>query len=616
MASSNKKSLFQQETDIAAAVAWVTTNQEKIPSYVYSSVMLLCTLRASLAQVKERASSLLSLFRRELGVAPKSERGQLGPDGGGPNPKKTDEELLAAMKERRAKLAKQIRRYEDRLGKLRKKRQKPSALSTEGTFGPNPAAAIANQPEFERSCETVFSGNLAESNTKTVNKSVKKNQHFDNPIGLHSSNDERSRFDFSVSTKKITLIVETVTDPRTGKSVTASTDDIGPPNSQSTWSGIANAIIAVIGYAIPINRLAAMLSLSCPYFTSARICAHLKFAAELFLPIYTWLGEELADSEVLQGDDTKCRVIEIQNSLKNGGDLAEPVPDSLIAKVAAIFGRVFPKKRKKGTKRSLNVSTVIGKSRAEDPRSYIFFFRTHLGSFGDLLGKMLDTRSPQKKKITIISDQSTTNLLPKRLYSIFDIVHAGCAAHARRPFYRLKDKDVDLCYWMLSAFLILEQIEDRLDELGRTAELINRYRQRYALKIWVAILKRCESVVRGEKIYGHHWEKTSQIPIACQYIITHYAELTRYLGDPRLPSNNNLSERVLRWDKIMQDSSKFRKTEAGRLHVDILRTIVHTCSAAKVEIRDYLLFVFNYRDAIAETPELFTPYAFSQRPEA
>ncbi len=49
-----------------------------------------------------------------------------------------------------------------------------------------------------------------------------------------------------------------------------------------------------------------------------------------------------------------------------------------------------------------------------------------------------------------------------------------------------------------------------------------------------------------------------------------------YLDDPRLPSNNNLSERVLRWDKIMEDASKFRMTEAGRLHVDILRTIVHT----------------------------------------
>lgn len=84
-----------------------------------------------------------------------------------------------------------------------------------------------------------------------------------------------------------------------------------------------------------------------------------------------------------------------------------------------------------------------------------------------------------------------------------------------------------------------------------------------------------------------------------------------YLDDPRLPSTNNLSERVLRWDKIMEDASKFRMTEAGRVHVDILRTIVHTCSAADVDLKDYLLFVFMNRVAIESDPSQFTPYAYA-----
>ena len=95
------------------------------------------------------------------------------------------------------------------------------------------------------------------------------------------------------------------------------------------------------------------------------------------------------------------------------------------------------------------------------------------------------------------------------------------------------------------------------------------------------------------------------------HIVRHYAALTAYLEDPRLPSNNNLSERVLRWDKIMEDASKFRMTEAGRLYVDILRTIVHTCSAASIDLQDYLVFVFKNRDAVAVDPSKFTPYAFA-----
>jgi hypothetical protein len=471
---------------------------------------------------------------------------------------------------------------------------------------------------YHRSDETVFAGNLAQATEEQRPLSVDRVENFENPIGLHGVKDDRTRYEYGVTTKTIRLSVETVTDPRTGKSVTASTDEIGPPNSQTTWVAIANTIIAVIGYAIPINRLAKMLETSCPYFTSSRICFYLKMAAEMFLPIYTCLGEdELPECDVLQGDDTKARVIEIQRALRNGGSLKEPVDGSLIAKAAAAFGRVFDKKRGKGKKRSLNVSVVIGKTRNDDPRSYIFFFRTHLGTFGDLLSKMLETRSPAKKALTILSDLATTNLVAPMLYTKFVIAHAGCAPHARRPFWRHKDKDQRLCYWMLSAFLILEQIEDRIDELGRTRARIIRYRQRYSRKVWAAMLKRCEAILRGDTVYGHHkWPKTSELYIACQYVVNHYAELTKYLSDPRLPSNNNLSERVLRWDKIMQDSSKFRMTEAGRLHVDILRTIVHTCSAAKVELKDYLLFVFKNRADIATEPKKYTPYAYALKLDA
>ena len=92
-----------------------------------------------------------------------------------------------------------------------------------------------------------------------------------------------------------------------------------------------------------------------------------------------------------------------------------------------------------------------------------------------------------------------------------------------------------LCYWMLSAFLVLEQIEDRIDELGRTSDRILRFRQRYSRNVWAAILKRCEAVVCGETVYGHFSPKTSEPYGACEYIVNHFGKLTRFLDDPRLP---------------------------------------------------------------------------------
>lgn len=592
--------------DQCEAELWVKAHKSEIPLCVYQAVLLLGSLRFELVKTRQRAANLLSLFRRELGVSPKSESGSSSstmPPAPLKN-KPSDEERILALKARRAKLLKEIRRYEERLGKGRKKRQKRPADSS------SPKAEAA-EPVFLPSGETLFSGNIADKVREDRPLRVNRVENFENPRGLHAVSDDRVRHEHSVTTKTIHLSVETVTDPRTGKSVTASTDDIGPPNTQTTWVGIANTIISVIGYAIPINRLSKMLMASNPYFTSSRLCSQLKLAAELFSPIYTCLGEQLAESDVLLGDDTKVRVIEINRALKDGGELADAPEGSLVAKIAENFGRVFKKKRGKGPKRSLNVSVVIGKTKADDPRSYIFFFRSHLGSLGDLLSRILETRSPRKKQLTLVSDLATTNLFTADLYKKFEITHAGCSAHARRAFFRHKEKDPKLCYWMLSAFLVLEQIEDQIDDLGRTRARIERYRNRYSRKVWKAILKRCESVVRGEKIYGQYWPKTSEIFLACQYVQEHFPELTAYLDDPRLPTNNNLSERVLRWDKIMEDASKFRMTEAGRLHVDILRTIVHSCSAAGVEIKDYLLFVFKSRQEIEADPTQFTPYAYA-----
>jgi hypothetical protein len=61
----------------------------------------------------------------------------------------------------------------------------------------------------------------------------------------------------------------------------------------------------------------------------------------------------------------------------------------------------------------------------------------------------------------------------------------------------------------------------------------------------------------------------------------------------------------------MEETSKFRMTEAGCHYVDILKTITHTCSAAKVELKDYLMFIFKNRDLIEAIPKALTPYAYA-----
>ena len=172
----------------------------------------------------------------------------------------------------------------------------------------------------------------------------------------------------------------------------------------------------------------------------------LKYAADIFASIYTWLGTALADAEVLMGDDTNGKVLEINEHLRDGEEIVDPPAESLIARIAESFGRVFPKKRGKGHKRKLNVFVVIGKTVPADPRSHILFFRAHLGSFGDLVSKILEYRKPKNRNLTIISDLATSNLLAPDLYRRFNVTHDGCGAHARRSFSRYRKQDEKLCY--------------------------------------------------------------------------------------------------------------------------------------------------------------------------
>lgn len=339
-------------TELAEAHAWALANKATIPASVYNTVMLLTVMRDELLKTKQRATNLLQRFRIQLGVIPKSERGSPPKDQSG-KVKLSDEERLAKLKERRTKLLKEIRRYEDRLGKRRKKRQKSKARLPKLASGVMAKQELLQESEFSASQEPLFSGHLSQQNGIDQPMKIDRPRHFLNPRGLHTSSDDRSRHEFGVTTTTYNLKVETVTDLRTGQSVTASTDEIGPPNSQATWVAIANAVIAIIGYAIPINRLATMLTQSNAYFTSSRLCSFLELAANMFLPIYEYLGEALADADVLLGDDTKGKVLEIDKHLADGGELDDPPEDGIVAKLSKVFGRVFPKKRGKGIKNSL-----------------------------------------------------------------------------------------------------------------------------------------------------------------------------------------------------------------------------------------------------------------------
>jgi len=547
------------------------------------------------------AKNTLSRLREAMGLLPKSERGQGAVTVESEAPIADEDltplqrELLVELERKKSLAREEAASYTKRIRKL------------------NPAVrAGSGQLQFALECEMMFSEPPSSREAVLSKERPDRMAEFGREKGMQSTYDSTKRVDFKILVTETTHQVETVTDPKTGKSVRASMADIGPEGFRLTWGAIANLVKMHVGFAIPINRLAQLIGQ--PEFRSGKICRILEFVALNLLPVYFSLIESLADAEIMSGDDTKTKVLVLE----------EPGDDRLAKQIDDMLGFVQPKKNGDGDKTGLNVSLLVGRTDKNEPRSTIRFFRTHMGSVGDLLSQALEFRRPELKRLIFQGDLSTSNLPSRELMKRFDLIIAGCGSHARRPFWRYKDEDGSLCYYMLRGFWLLSEIERRIDSRGRTEETILKLRGRYAKWTWLALKNRAVAATTGE-INGRAtyrpgagpdiWPPDTKLHLACRYVIKHHGELTQYLSNPYLHYTNNGIERALRIEKCMLSGSKFRKTRNGRAVLDVLRTINATCTIAKIDLTVYIRYVFKHLPDLRENPKNYTPYAVALRLE-
>jgi hypothetical protein len=481
----------------------------------------------------------------------------------------------------------------------------------------------------------------------------------DEPKGakvVKTLHDKRVRYDISVLVNRIELDVHkqvVVTKEGQRSVISASTDQFGPPRYSVTWSALATLAMLVGQFALPLNRLATLFSAVGKQFSAGGLSRMLHYVAERLVPIYLTLSEQLADSEILGGDDTSCRVLEVTSyfaKLKRGdhrsdsrsppwadyrttaaaeesieqcqscrqarmqrraeGDReAKPSSDEEPT-LGMLIGRFLefesPLQSGHGPKQSLNTTVLSGRADAQDPQSLIVFYRSHLGGCGNLLDSILRSRSPSSGDLILQADLSKTNLIrDPEVLKRFKVRLIGCSAHARRPFAQNEDEDPTCCAFMLHLFAGLAMHEERLDVHGRNRDNVLAVRQVDSRGLW-------EDIRELATLMEQKWSQGTKLGTAARYILNHYEELTAYLDDPRLEPTNNLRERMLRTEKLIESSSMFRRTLEGRFVLDVIRTILQTAVAAGAPVHEYLESVLRTDpEEIDSHPERFTPRAWA-----
>jgi hypothetical protein len=675
-------------------VAWIEANSAKLPEPVRIFLALHQKYLTEDANLRRVFESVYRELGRALRITPSSEKRKSGSPLASLPPEKrasakSERERLEARIERTRQLRswhgvlrerrdKELKRLQEKLTKMRtnmtdETEQEEIMESAQlEDIAPTAEEQAKADAAADRFVEHVLQGDGPDPAMKSVNETLMPAGAVlasEDYVSLSATlppdladatvvktiNEQRVRYDFSMSVTRIELDVEkkVVVDQEGERYVVAaSTTEYGPPRYAVTWQALATLAILVAQFALPFNRLATMLSVAGKRFTAGALSRMLHYVAERLVPIYLEFIKQLADCEIQAGDDTSCRVLEVlgyfKSKAKQGSEhkdkppwanyqtpsaaeeslrLCEEIRKARVRRreqgdrqatrtsaetpsLGVIIGRrlVFesPRRNGNGPKESMHTTVISGRASADDPRSLTVFYRSHLGGCGDLLESILENRDPSLRKVVVQGDLNPTNLIASpELLARFDVKLIGCSAHARRPFALYEHEDRVRCGYMVLLFQGLAIDEQRLDVHGRNRENVLAVRNNESRQTWNDILKLANNI-------ADVWSKGTKLGTAARYIINHFDALTAYLDDPRLEATNNLRERMLRMEKLIESSSLFRRSLEGRFVLDVIRSVLQTAVAAGVPVHEYLVSVLRTsHDEVVKHPDRFTPRAWA-----
>ena len=189
--------------------------------------------------------------------------------------------------------------------------------------------------------------------------------------------------------------------------------------------------------------------------------------------------------------------------------------------------------------------------------------------------------------IAMLKDSTVTLLVDG--YSGYNAVctpqnrtRTGCFSHVRRKFFDAKSQSNDLAEQSLDMISRLYQIEYQAAELG-----ILHTAQHLALR------QERSSIVITEL---HSWLKEhegselpqSAIGRAIAYTLNNWEALTQFLIDPKIPLDNNRSERALRIVALGRKNYLFAGSDEAAENLAGLYSLVATCELHGISPEEYL----------------------------
>jgi transposase len=295
---------------------------------------------------------------------------------------------------------------------------------------------------------------------------------------------------------------------------------------------LAHVITSKYGDHLPLHRQEGIFARHGVSLSRSTMCDWIRDTSSLLSPIVRTMRREILSTDLILTDDTPIRV---QTGAKK-------------TKKAAIWAYLSPARNE--------VVFDFTMSRARDgPERFLGDYRGYL--------------------------QADAYSGYDRIFTRSDVTEVGCWAHARRKFYESLDTSPAEASAVMAGIRRLYAVEARAKNEELAPDATRDLRCRESLPILQAIREYLEM----QKIAA-----LPQSPFgkAVTYALNQWEALVRYVGDGRLPIDNNAAERALRTVAIGRKNWLFAGSPAGGERAATLYSLVASCRLQGIDPFAYL----------------------------
>jgi len=301
---------------------------------------------------------------------------------------------------------------------------------------------------------------------------------------------------------------------------------------------LAHIITSKYGDHLPLNRLEGILQRHGVEITVSTMCDWVGKSADLLAPLVKRMRSRILQSPLINTDDT-------------------PIP-------------IKSKKRRGST--------------------YNGYLWVYIDQDGDVVFDFTPTRSREGpvKFLGKFSGYVQADAFSgyDEFFRIAEAIEVGCHSHARRKFDYALDTDPVRAARLLVLWGKLYDIERQAKEEHFSSAQVLEARQKQAKPILAEI----KSVLNE---YKDQVRPKSPMGKAIRYSLNQWEALNRYVDDPMLEIDNNLSERTLRMVVIGRKNYMFAGSEAGAWRAAVIYSLVASCKLNDIDPFKY------FRDVLA-----------------